>query len=435
MAIKEESESMLQFPSDFFWGAATAAHQVEGNNKHSDFWLMENMEGSLYKEPSGDAVDHYRLYREDIALLAKLGLNTYRFSIEWARIEPEEGQFNEAAINHYRDVLETCKKLNITPIVTLHHFSSPHWLIRDGGWESEGTPARFAKYCAYVMRELGTWIPYVCTINEANIAIGIAKMIKQFESGGTSAAQVGMNTDMQEQMKKYYSELSNVFGIPPQEVHTFLQPRTEKGLEIIFQAHMGARTAIRQTSPHTQVGITLSLYDAQSIPGGEELAAHSLQEEFLQFLPYLQDDDFFGLQNYTREIYGPDGVLASPAEMEKTEMGYEFYPEGLEKVIRYVSKHWSKPIIVTENGVATNEDERRVAFIDRALKGVHACIADGIPVKGYMHWSLLDNFEWQLGYSKRFGLIEVDRTTQRRIPKFSAHYLGSIAQINALSKI
>jgi beta-glucosidase len=325
--------------------------------------------------------------------------------------------------------------LNITPIVTLHHFSSPHWLIRDGGWESEGTPARFAKYCAYVMRELGTWIPYVCTINEANIAIGIAKMIKQFESGGTSAAQVGMNTDMQEQMKKYYSELSNVFGIPPQEVHTFLQPRTEKGLEIIFQAHMGARTAIRQTSPHTQVGITLSLYDAQSIPGGEELAAHSLQEEFLQFLPYLQDDDFFGLQNYTREIYGPDGVLASPAEMEKTEMGYEFYPEGLEKVIRYVSKHWSKPIIVTENGVATNEDERRVAFIDRALKGVHACIADGIPVKGYMHWSLLDNFEWQLGYSKRFGLIEVDRTTQRRIPKFSAHYLGSIAQINALSKI
>jgi beta-glucosidase len=212
---------MLQFPSDFFWGAATAAHQVEGNNTHSDFWLMENMEGSLYKEPSGDAVDHYRLYREDIALLAKLGLNTYRFSIEWARIEPEEGQFNEAAINHYRDVLETCKKLNITPIVTLHHFSSPHWLIRDGGWESEGTPARFAKYCAHVMRELGTWIPYVCTINEVNIAIGIAKMIKQFVSGGTSAAQVGMNTDMQEQMKKYYSELSNVFGIPPMRCKHF----------------------------------------------------------------------------------------------------------------------------------------------------------------------------------------------------------------------
>jgi beta-glucosidase len=218
-------------------------------------------------------------------------------------------------------------------------------------------------------------------------------------------------------------------------VQTFLQPRTEKGLEIIFQAHMGARTAIRQTSSHTQVGITLSLYDAQSIPGGEELAAHSLQEEFLQFLPYLQDDDFFGLQNYTREIYGPDGVLASPADMGKTEMGYEFYPEGLENVIRYVSKHWSKPIIVTENGVATNEDERRVTFIDRALKGVHACIADGIPVKGYMHWSLLDNFEWQLGYSKRFGPIEVDRTTQRRVPKPSAYHFGSIAQTNALSKV
>lgn len=423
---------MQQFPPNFLWGAATAAHQVEGNNKHSDFWLMENMEGSMFKEPSGDAVEHYRLYREDIELLAKLGLNAYRFSIEWARIEPEEGQFDEAAIEHYRDVLIACKQLNITPIVTLHHFSSPHWLIRAGGWESEGTPARFARYCAHVMRELGAWIPYVCTINEANSAIGIAKMMKQFESGEATMAQIGMNVDMHEQMKRYEAELVKVFGIPSQEVHTFLQPRSEKGLGVIFQSHVEARAAIRETSPHTQVGITLSLYDVQAVPGGEELAAHALQEEFLQFLPYLQDDDFFGLQNYTREIYGPNGFVSPPVDSEQTDMGYEFYPEGLEHVIRYVAKHWSKPIIITENGVATNEDARRIAFIDRALKGVHACIADGIPLKGYMHWSLLDNFEWQLGYSKRFGLIEVDRTTQSRIPKLSAYHLGSIAKMNAL---
>lgn len=423
---------MIHFPADFLWGASTAAHQVEGNNIHSDFWLMENMEESNFKEPSGSAVDHYRLYREDIASMASLGMSSYRFSIEWARIEPEEGRFDAAEINHYRDVLTACKDFNITPVVTLHHFSSPQWLIQAGGWEAAETPIRFARYCAHVMQELGGLIPYVCTINEANSAIGIAKIIKQFESGVTSVAQVGLNTDIRARMQKYYTELSKAFGIYPQEVHTFLQPRTEKGIEIIFLAHKEARAVIRQVSPHTQVGLTLSLFDVQSVPGGEAHAAHALQEEFLQFLPYLQDDDFFGLQNYTREIYGADGILPLPAHAEKTQMGYEYYPEGLENVIRYVAKHLNKPIIVTENGIGTDDDQRRIAFIDQALKGVHACIADGIPVKGYMLWSLLDNFEWQLGFSKTFGLIEVDRVTQTRLPKPSAHHFGAIAKRNAL---
>lgn len=144
-----------QFPDKFLWGASTAAHQVEGNNTNCDSWVMENLKGTRYKEKSGVAVDHYRLYREDIERLAALGLNSYRFSIEWARIEPEEGRFDEAAMDHYRDVLRTCSNLNITPIVTLHHFTSPQWLIRAGGWESEGTPARFARYCAHVMSQLG----------------------------------------------------------------------------------------------------------------------------------------------------------------------------------------------------------------------------------------------------------------------------------------
>lgn len=424
---------MKQFPSDFFWGAATAAHQVEGNNVHSDFWRMENMEATMFNEPSGKTVEHYRLFEKDIEQLAELGLNTYRFSIEWARVEPKEGEFDQAAIEHYRDVLDVCRKLNVTPIVTLHHFSSPHWLISAGGWESEETPTKFARYCMKVMQELGTLIPYVCTINEANCSIGIMKMMKQFEAGEAVVAQVGMNADVQKQMERYYSELSKVFGLPPLEVHTFLQPRSEKGLEIVFQSHVEARTAIRETSPHTQIGITLSLYDVQAEVGGEELAARALQEEYLQFLPYLQDDDFFGLQNYTREIYGPNGIIAPPADSEKTEMGYEFYPEALEQVIRYVAKHWDKPIIVTENGVATNDDSRRITFIDRALKGLQACVADGILVRGYLHWSLLDNFEWQLGYSKRFGLIEIDRATQIRKPKPSAYHLGNIAKTNALA--
>ncbi|MDQ0897717.1 glycoside hydrolase family 1 protein [Paenibacillus sp. V4I7] len=422
----------LHFPVGFLWGASTAAHQVEGNNTNSDFWLMEHLEGSTFKEPSGSAVDHYRLYREDIARLSELGLNTYRFSIEWARIEPEEGLIDEAAIDHYRDVLNACKECNVTPVVTLHHFSSPQWLIRAGGWESEETPARFARYCAHVMRELGELIPYVCTINEANIAIGIAKIMKRYQSGAPGA-QVGMNMEKMDQMQTYYAELSKAFGLPPSEINTFLAPRTENGIEIIFSAHVEARAAIRRASPHTQIGLTLSLYDIQSIPGGEDHAAHALQEEFLQFIPYLKDDDFFGLQNYTRAVYGPDGIMPVSADAEKTQMGNEFYPEGMEAVIRYVSKHLNIPILITENGVGTDNDERRIACIDRALKGVHACIADGIPVNGYMHWSLLDNFEWQLGFSKTFGLIAVDRSTMKRTSKPSAIHFGEIANKNELS--
>lgn len=415
-----------QFPSRFLIGASTAAHQVEGNNKSSDFWLMENLKESMFAEPSGDAVDHYRLYNEDIAMMAEFGLNAYRFSMEWARIEPEEGLFNAEAINHYRDVLNTCKRHNIMPIVTLHHFTSPQWLIRLGGWESAQTPAYFARYCAHVMRELGDMIPYVCTINEANIAIGLARMVKQ---NSASAAQVGVNRDMVARMQAYQAELGDVFSMHPEDIHTFLAPRTEKGMDVIFQAHVEARSAIKQIRPETQIGITMSLHDLQSIPGGEKLAEQELHEEFLQFLPYLKEDDFFGLQNYTREIYGPEGVIPATVEAEKTQMGYEYYPQGLESVIRCVYKHLGKPIIVTENGVATEDDHRRVDFIDQALKGVQACISDGIPVYGYMHWSLLDNFEWQLGYSKRFGLVAVDRLTQLRIPKPSSYHLGKYAKL------
>lgn len=322
-------------------------------------------------------------------------------------------------------MLEACKEYNLTPIVTLHHFTSPQWLIRKGGWESGETPTRFARYCEYVMSKLGDAIPYVCTINEANIAIGIKKIMESYQSG--AKAQVGINTDMTRN-QSYYSELGKAFGVSPLEIHTFLAPRSDRGMEIVFRAHAEAREAIRQVCPAARIGLSLSLHDFQAVPGGEEHVANEWEEEFLQFLPYLEGDDYFGLQNFTRSVFGPDGLLPAPEGAEMTQMGYEFYPQGLESVIRYAYDHLNKPIIVTENGVGTDDDERRVAFIDRALEGVHACIAEGIPVLGYMHWSLLDNFEWQLGFSKRFGLIEVDQSTQKRLPKRSAYHFGSIAR-------
>ena len=167
----------MTFPKGFLLGASTAAHQVEGNNIHSDLWAQEHMKYTSFAEPSGDAVDHYRRYAEDIALLAGAGLNAYRFSIEWARIEPEEGRFDEAEVEHYRDVIRCCRSHGVEPVVTLHHFSSPKWLIEKGGWEAESTIDYFKRYAVYVIERLGSELSYVCTINEANMGLQDRKSV------------------------------------------------------------------------------------------------------------------------------------------------------------------------------------------------------------------------------------------------------------------
>jgi len=428
----------MKFYSDFMIGAATAAHQVEGNNVNSDFWLMESLPGTTFKEPSLDAVDHYRRFREDIKLLADAGLNAYRFSIEWARIEPSKGDYEPKEIEHYREVLAFCHQMGVTPIVTLHHFSSPTWLISEGGWESESTVEYFAKYCRYVVSELGDLIPYICTINEANMGVQIKKIMKRMMGSNEQKPeqkrengdiQVGLNMDMKTRMEKFYGALGEAFGIDPRNVHTFLAPRTDHGDLIIMKCHEQARRAIREVNPNIKVGITFSLYDHQALPGGEEYVKAEQHDDFLHYLPYIQEDDFLGVQNYSRKIHGPEGVVPADEHTRKTKMGYEYYPEALAGVLRFVAKHWNKPIIITENGISTDNDEDRVEFIERALKGVRQCVEEGIPVQGYMYWSLLDNFEWQLGYEQTFGLIAVDRATQTRFPKGSLSFLGHCKRV------
>jgi beta-glucosidase len=425
---------MIKFKNDFLISAATAAHQVEGNNIHSDFWTMEHVPNSMYKEPSLNAVDHYHKYKEDIQLLVDAGLNSYRFSIEWARIEPAKGRFDNNEVEHYRHVLEFCHQNNVTPIVTLHHFSSPKWLITEGGWESESTVEYFGNYCNYVVSELGDLIPYICTINEANMGKQIAKIMKRMTSNGSGSAkkedsvdvQVGLNIDMKAKMEKYFLAMGEAFGIDPRKVQTFLAPRTENGERIIMKCHEKARKVIKEVNPSIKVGITFSLYDHQALPGGEQSVEKEHYEDFLNYLPFLQEDDFLGVQNYSRKIHGPDGIVKPDDTTRLTKMGYEYYPEALGNVLRFVAKHWEKPIIVTENGISTDNDEERVEFIGRALTGVQQCIDEGINVIGYTYWSLLDNFEWQLGYAQTFGLIAVDRSTQTRYPKQSLSFLGSI---------
>ena len=411
----------------FLLGAATAAHQVEGNNTHSDSWAKEQMPHSGFAEPSGDALDHYHRYEEDILLLKAAGLNAYRFSIEWARIEPEEGRFDENEAEHYRRVIRFCRENGVEPIVTLHHFTSPLWLIQKGGWEADTTPGDFARYAAYVTRKLGSELNWVCTINEANMGIEIASVAKKIMRRMRSVGKIQAGLILQDIMKRNEEsarENLEVFGTESPAV--FLSPRTAHGDEIVQAAHREARSAIKAAAPHIRVGWTLSLHDIQAVPGGEEAAAREWEREFRHYLPTMMEDDFLGIQNYTRTVFGADGSLPMPEDAEKTQMNYEFYPEALEHVIRKVHEDFRGDLIVTENGVATANDARRVAFIEQALAGVRRCLQDGVPVRGYCHWSLLDNFEWQKGYSMTFGLIAVDRKTQERHPKESLYALGQM---------
>lgn len=436
---------MSKFDKEFLIGAATAAHQVEGNNTNSDYWTMEHMKYTSFAEPSLEAVDHYNRYEEDIKMLAEAGLNAYRFSIEWARIEPDKGKFDESEVEHYQKVLKCCKENAVEPVVTLLHFTSPRWLIEEGGWENEETIGLFANYCKYVIEKLGSYMHYVCTINEANMGLQIASisaryqaqlMAKQQQSAEVNAeeaaakstegtVQMGLNMQkMMENMQKQAQENQEVFGTATPQV--FVSGRTSEGDILVMKAHQAARAAIKEIRPELQVGITLSLHDIQATDGGRERAAEEWNEEFSHYLPYIKEDDFFGLQNYTRSVFDENGICAAPEDAKLTQMVYEIYPQALEACIRKVYKELQIPIIVTENGIAVDDDSVRVDFIQKATDGVAACIADGIPVKGYLYWSLLDNFEWQKGYSMTFGLIAVDRATQRRIPKPSLKFLGNL---------
>ena len=407
----------------FWYGAATAGHQVEGNNTNSDIWALEQMKYGGYPQKSGIAADHYHRYREDIDLMKQAGLNAYRFSLEWARIEPEKGKFDEKEVRHYRDVMEYCLKQEIEPVVTLFHFSSPKWLIEKGGWEAESTVEDFRSYTAYVCSVYHDLLHYVCTINEANLGVLIGIFIRQAMERKDNAVQIGLDIDqMAKQNEEKQAEELAVFGCVNPAV--FPSPRSAGGNRIIMKAHQAAVRTIHELVPHAKAGITLSLRDIQHTESGKQRAEDAWEEEFRQFLPALEEDDFFGLQNYTRTVADEHGELPPSEGAELTQMGYEYYPEGLEHVIRKVSEDWKKEILITENGIASDDDSRRIAFIDTALAGVHRCIEDSIDVGGYCYWSLMDNYEWQSGYDMRFGLMGIDRNTMERIVHESMYHLG-----------
>ena len=407
----------VEFPKGFLWGTATAAHQVEGNNVNSDGWLLEHVPGTIYAEPSGDACDHYHRYPTDIALLAELGFNTYRFSLEWARIEPEEGEFSRAMLEHYRRMLGACHENGLTPVVTYHHFTSPRWLIAAGGWEDPKTPERFARFCERATRYLGDLIGAGCTLNEPNLPLLLTK------SGIIPPANPL-------QPAPWQVAAGQALGITPERLVPFLSAASDLAVETILAAHRQAVVAIKAAGGDFPVGMTLALQDIQAGPDGEAMAGQMRQAINGVYLDNLVGDDFVGVQTYSRMRFGPTGPLPPEEGVEVTQMHYEFWPEALEATIRYAIAVTGSPVLVTENGLGTDDDTRRIAYIQRALQGVANCLKDGLDVRGYIYWSAFDNYEWMLGYRPTFGLIAVDRETQARTVKPSARWLGAVAREN-----
>jgi beta-glucosidase len=405
------SDATVRFPESFLFGAAVSAHQVEGGNTNSDWWWWEHLQSTPVHEPSGDACDFYHRYRDDIAMLASFGLNAFRFSIEWARIEPAEGEFSRAALDHYRRVLEACHEHRVMPIVTFHHFTLPKWLQDAGGFASDRFPALFERYCDRAAAALGDLIGIACTINEP---AGL----------GSSGYLLGIN--------------------PPG--HEDDRDGAQRAIDNLLEAHKKGGAAIRARY-RIPVGVTLAMPDLQyedgAQPGSSSLEVESRVNDW--FLEVARKDDFVGVQTYTRFRYGPDGPRSpghdwsdTTREMIETDvttqMGYEDYPQALGGAIRRAARACpGLPILVTESGIATAHDVRRIAFMQAALREVQACLADGIDVRSYVYWSLLDNFEWAFGYAPKFGLVAVDRHTFSRHPKPSASWLGEVARRRSLT--
>lgn len=393
------------FPKGFAWGASTAGHQVEGNNINSDCWLLENIKPSVFAEPSGDAANSFELWPVDIQLVKNLGLNTYRFSLEWARIEPEQGMFSVAMLDHYKRMIDACRAAGLRPFVTFNHFTTPIWFAARGGWYAEDGPALFGRFCDRAARHLAGNIDHAMTLNEPNLS----GVLQEVLPPGLFQADKAMA-----------EAAAKKLGVERFVAGNSLYQSDAKLMQRQLQAaHVAAKAAIKAVRADLPVGVTLAMIDEQEAEPGS--LRDSVRERFYgDWLRLAQKDDFVGVQNYERHRWTRTGQLPAPEGTPRNYMGSEVYAPSLAGAVRYAYSVAKVPIIVTEHGVGTEDDAVRAALIPAALDELKKAMDDGIPVKGYCHWSLIDNFEWVFGYKPKFGLHTLDRTTFKRTPKGSA---------------
>lgn len=402
-------------PDGFLWGVAISAHQSEGGNVNSDCWLAENAWPTVFKSPSGDACNSYERYGEDLSIAGNLGFNCYRVGIEWARIEPEPGVFSTAALDHYSRLLDACLERGLKPMITFNHFTVPRWFAARGGFEVADAPDYFGRFAERAAQRLGDRMVAATTFNEANIQ----RLIALTRRGQSRQAAI----------EAMSAACARACG--SERFSSLLFASVESCETALVAAHRQAVAAIRAGPGNVPVVMSLTMQHIEGV-GEHHKAAEVEAALYGLWLDEAKACDFIGVQTYTRLRVGPDGLLPPPLDAERTAAGYEFRPQALGGTIRFAAERVGRPIIVTENGIATDDDARRIAFIDAALGEVRACLADGLDVRGYIYWSLLDNFEWTRGYGERFGLVHVDFDSFARTPKPSARHLGGRARANQI---
>jgi beta-glucosidase len=405
---------MIQFPQDFLWGAALSAYQAEGNNLNSDWWDWEKSQG--VQEPSGEAARHYQLYKEDFDLAKQLNLNCHRLSIEWSRIQPYENKFSSLEMEHYKDVILSLRERSIEPIVTLHHFTNPLWFAKLGGWRSEKSIIYFLSYVKYVVEALSDKVSFWVTINEPMVYT-------------------------------YYSYIIGEW--PPQEKSSLKAKMVAKNLAT---AHIQAYKLIH------------SIYKKKNLPApllsiAQNLIAfvackNNLRNKFAVYLrnrlfnfglidKFIRHKsiDYLGINYYTRHLLDSPGWTVKALltdvcknnhdNLKKNSLGWEIYPQGLFNLLIHL-KRYKLPIFVLENGISAQDDNLRWEFIREHLRNIYRARQVGADVRGYLYWSLIDNFEWNKGFSPRFGLIEVDYRTYKRTLRGSGEKFSLVCKTGKL---
>ena len=403
--LKEKHDhATLKFPEGFLWGAATSAHQVEGGNIYNDWWEWESLPGHAR---SGQACDQYHLFEQDFDLAKSLNHNAHRLSVEWSRIEPKEGEFNFAEIEHYKKVLKALKDRNFKVMLTLWHFTLPKWVADIGGWENGRTIKLFTNFVEKIAPQIGEYVDFWITLNEPGVYI-------------------------------YNGYLTGTW--PPQKISKW------SGLKVnwnLSRAHKKVYKLLHKLTPGKPVGF------AQNTQSFESSHKHSFLEQFsvifsdvvenhLFYFLTKNHHDFLGLNYYFHHRF-KHVTLEDTSELIKqtpdmthdvSDLGWEIYPEGMFEILLDLSDHL--PVYITECGIASTNDDRRVRFLVHYLQEVYRAIKAGVNVKGFFYWSLLDNFEWHLGFEPRFGLIEVDYKTQHRLIRPSAKVYAEIIKHNGI---
>jgi len=406
--------STKRFPDGFYWGAATASYQVEGGIENND-WAKAARDGRVPE--CGMACDHYHRYIQDFDIAKSLGHSAHRFSVEWSRIEPEEGKFDRSAIAHYRQVLLALRDRRIVPFVTIWHFTTPLWFSESGGFERADSPEIFARYAAYVVKELGDLCSHFSTMNEPNVygsngwMRGSWPPFKRFALTDLVAITNSGRT-YESKADKSFSSAITYFRV----------------MRNLADAHNAAFTSIKRTSPTIEVSVVkqVIVYDSNWNPINKVKAFISNQLWTHRFMRRVcKHVDSIGLNYYFYTQFG------DKRSWRKTDMDWNFAPEHIYDALMMLKKY-KKPLFVSESGVADHDDSDRAEYIQKQVEGTWRAMQDGADVRGHLYWSLLDNYEWALGFEKRFGLVEVNFSTQERRIRPSAYVYKEICETNSV---